>query len=90
MAGSGPIAEAVEVPAASREPVQGLTGCSRAVRTHCVGRLLNIAEQLPDCVNGQIKQSQQIAPGELEDEERAERVNHQSQTHEKLEPIRNQ
>ena len=41
--GSGPIAQVVEVGATSREPVQGLTGSSRAVRTHCVGRPLNIA-----------------------------------------------
>src|SRR5271157_5023124 len=38
--------------------------------------------QLPDSVNGQVKQGQQIVPRELEDEERADRVNHQGQTHE--------
>ncbi len=41
--GSGPSALAVRVPAAPRAPVQGLTGSSRAVRTHCVGRPRNIA-----------------------------------------------
>src|SRR5271157_3001297 len=43
VAGSGPIAQAVEVGAALPAPVQWVTGSSRAVRTHCVGRLLNIA-----------------------------------------------
>jgi hypothetical protein len=37
------IAQVVEAGAAPREPVQDLTDSSRAVRTHCVGRPLNIA-----------------------------------------------
>jgi hypothetical protein len=52
VAGSLLIVRTVQVVAKAREPVQGLTGSSLAVRTHCVGFLLNIAGSFQAAYSG--------------------------------------